>query len=367
MLLTFLLAVPTMLVAPANVDLYVGTYTVGQASKGIYRVTLNTDSGTLSEPVLAGEAVNPSYLAIDPSKKFLYAVNESKAGEVGAFAIQSDGSLNFLGSQSSKGRDPCHLVVAPGDKSVLAANYTSGSLASFPIQADGSLAPADNVFQNQGTGPDKSRQEGPHMHAVFADTRARYTYACDLGTDEILIYKFDAAKGEPELQNPVRTKSPHGSGPRHGVLNAQGRRLYVDNELMNTVSVFDVDQRTGGLKEIQNIPTLPEGLGHHGSRSAEIVLDPNGKWLYVSNRGYDSIAAFRVLSDGRLSLIEIKRLEVKEPRGFAVDPSGKWLVVGGQNSNDLQAIGIDPHSGALTSKGSKVPLPSPVCVLFPQG
>lgn len=347
-----------------SVGLYVGTYTVGQHSKGIYRLQLNTQTGMLSEPTLAVEAVNPSFLALDSTGRFLYAVNESVEGEVRAYAVGRNRDLTPINSQPSLGGWPCHVSVCPGDKSVLVANYRDGSVAGLAVRADGSLSSANESFKNTGTGPNRERQEGPHAHSIFVDPKGLFAYSCDLGTDEVLAYPFHKAKGEPALSDPVRSKSPAGSGPRHGVFDPRGKFLYVDNEMTNSVSVFSVEPRSGALHEVQNIPTLPAGMTSHGSTTAEIVLHPNGKWLYVSNRGHDSIAGFEIGRDGRLKLIEIKDLSVKVPRGFAIDPTGKWLVAAGQNSNDLEAMGIDPKSGALGPGGAKISVSSPVCVLF---
>ena len=364
MILPLILAINTLAPSVHDADIFVGTYTVGQASKGIYRIRLNMETGVLSAPVLAAETVNPSYLALDSHGRFLFSVNESGVGEVSSFSVGRDLSLKRLSTRPTLGDSPCHLSVSPGGKSVLVANYGSGNLVSLPILPDGSLQLAEGAFQNTGKGPNQDRQEGPHMHDVFVEPKARFAVACDLGTDEILSFPFSKETGRPVLAHPHRVKSPAGSGPRHAVCNPAGTVLYVDNELLNTVSVFEVTGGEGEMAEIQNITSLPEGVGAHQSKAAEIVLHPSGNWLYVSNRGHDSIAQYAVGAGGRLKLLDVFRLGVHEPRGFAIDPSGKWLVVGGQHSNNLASLEIDPRSGALKPEKSIVHLPAPVCVLF---
>lgn len=346
--------------------MYVGTYTVGQASKGIYRVQLNTLTGTLSDPVVAAEAINPSFLALDSSSKHLYAVDESDKGQVSAYIVEPDKGLTKLGTQETLGSYPCHLSVGPGDKCVMVANYGNGTISRFVVRKDGSLDPAASKFQNVGKGPNTSRQEGPHMHMIAVVASGRFALTCDLGTDEVLVFPFDMKSGEPVLVNPTRVKTPAGAGPRHWVLDRKSAHLYVNNELQNSVSVFAFDPRKGPGAEIQNIPTLPVGFDSKPSTTAEIALHPNGRWLYVSNRGHDSIACYRVGSDGKLALIDILKLSIHEPRGFAIDPSGKWLVVGGQHSNNLASLEIDQMTGGLKAEKSIVHLPAPVCVLFPK-
>lgn len=363
MILSFLFLAAAARVSAPGIDMYIGTYTAGQASKGIYRVRLDAETGQLSEPVLAGEAVNPSYLAMDSKQHSLYAVNESHGGEVVAFAIQTGGNLRRLNAQQSHGADPCHLSVSPGDRSVLVANYSSGNVACFPILADGSIGASDGGFQNTGKGPNPDRQEGPHMHMVSIDPRQRFACACDLGTDEVLTFHFSRQGGEPALALPKRIKTPPGSGPRHAVFDHAGTHLYVDNELASTVSVFSVEDRSGPVREIQNITTLLPNTNRQ-NHPAEIVMHPSGRWLYVSNRGHDSIACYDVGQGGRLKLQDVIRLPVHEPRGFAVDPSGRWLVVGGQHSNNLAAMEIDQTNGLLKPERSIVRIGSPVCVLF---
>lgn len=350
-------------VAPVSgneASFYIGTYTSPGGSEGIYRAKLNLATGELSAPTLAAKTSNPSFVAIHPDGRYVYAVNENDKGEVSAFSVQSDRSLRFLNAQPSQGAAPCHLIVDPAGKNVLSANYMGGSVSSSPITSDGSLGAPTAFFKNAGTGPDRGRQEAPHMHAVAAGPDGRI-YACDLGTDEVLAYRFDPAKGALDLNDPRSGKVPAGKGPRHLVFHPNGKFLYVNGEMGNSVTVFSHDAVTGSLAAVQTLSTLPEG--ETKSSTAEIALHPNGKWLYVSNRGHDSIAIFEIGSDGTLRRIDVVKAGVKIPRGFAIDPSGKWLVVAGQESNDLTALSIGPEGG-LKPGPNRISVSKPVCVVF---
>jgi 6-phosphogluconolactonase len=313
---------------------------------------------------LAAEAVNPSYLAIDRTGRHLYAVNESGRGQVIAYSVEPNLNLRELNAQGTHGDSPCHLSVAPGGKTVLVANYGSGNVTRFPINVDGSLDRSDGEFQNHGGGPNHDRQEGPHMHMIFGTQTGRFVYACDLGTDEVLAFPFSRATGAPSFANPRRNKANAGAGPRHAVMDAKGRYLYVNNEMQSSVSVFAVNDNAGELREIQTITSLPENYAGRTNTTAEIAIHPTGKWLYVSNRGHDSIAEYAVGAGGRLKLLDVFRLTIHEPRGFAIDPTGRWLVAGGQHSNNLASMEIDQKTGLLEAEKAVIHMPAPVCVLF---
>jgi len=362
MLLPLFLTLGTGAPAAEEIDFYIGTYTSPGGSEGIYQARLNTRTGEISKPALVVQAPNPSFLAIHPNGRFVYAVHELEKGEVGAYEIQPDKTLKLINTQLTVGSYPCHVSVDHGGKNVLTANYGSGSLSCLPIKADGSLAEPSTFFQNTGAGPDSSRQEGPHMHVVHPDANDRFVYACDLGTDEVLVYRFDPAAGALTLSDPRAGKTPPGGGPRHLVFSPDGKFVYVNNEMTSAVTVFERDTATGALNAVQTLGTLPAGDATRNT-TAEIALHPSGKWLYVSNRGHDSIAVYEVGSNGRLSLLEITKTGVAEPRGFDIDPSGHWLVVGGQNSNDIVALPIDA-TGRLYPNVSHVHLSKPVCIVF---
>jgi len=352
--------------AADSVPFYIGTYTSDGGSRGIYRAELNASTGELSQPTLAAEANGPSFVAVHPNGKFLYAVHEPTEGDVSAYRIETDGMLSKINSRSSGGGGPCHVSVSPDGKNVFTASYGAGSLACLPIKEDGSLAEPSDVFKNAGTGPNKARQEGPHLHAIYADASNSFVYACDLGTDEVLMFRLDSPTGSLSPLKPRSAKVPPGGGPRHLALHPNGRFAFVNDEMTSAVTAFERDKSSGRLDPIQTISTLPEGRDVPGNSTAEIFLHPNGQWLYVSNRGHDSIAAYAVGEDGTLSVIQIAPAGVSVPRGFGIDPSGRWLVAAGQKSNDLTALSIDQKTGKLSPGPNKVSVDKPVCVAFVQ-
>lgn len=351
----------SVLATSDEVDFYVGTYTSKEGSKGIYRSQLNTRTGELSTPSLAAEADSPSYLAPHPSGKTLYAIHETDGGEASAYRIEKDGSLTFLNKQPTGGSGPCYGSVDPSGRFLLTAAYGAGSVSCLPLGNNGSLASAVSVLENEGSGPNKDRQDRPHLHAIRADSKSRNVYACDLGTDEILHYRLGE---EGELKHVGSGKSIAGGGPRHLVFDRSGRFIYSNNEMVPSVSVYAISEPNGNLVRMETFSTLPEGTPIGRNSTAAIVLHPNGKWLYVSNRGHDSIASFKVLEKGSLEKIEIHPAGVKEPRDFSIDPSGKWLVAAGQNSDDLVSMSIDEKTGKLSEPVGRVKTPKPVCVVF---
>ncbi|MGV3616503.1 MAG: lactonase family protein [Fimbriimonas sp.] len=345
-----------------EVDMFVGTYTSPTGSKGIYRAKLNVETGAISSPELAVEAANPSFLALHPQGRFLYAVHETDDGRVSAYAIGDGRALRHLNTVPTDGAHPCHLSVDRQGKNVFVAAYSGGSLAVVPLRADGSLGPLSGLIMNTGSGPDRNRQNEPHMHAVYPDPENRFVYACDLGTDEVLAFRYDAEKGVLAACDPRSAKVPAGAGARHLAMHPSGRLAFVNNEMGNSVTVFRRDPETGTMQPVQTVSTLPEGAT--GSATAEIECHPNGRWLYVSNRGHDSIAGYHIGDDGTLKAMEVQPLGVKTPRSFAIDSSGKWMVVAGQNSNNLESFRIDTRTGQLMPTGLKASIGSPVCVVF---
>jgi 6-phosphogluconolactonase len=351
--------------------LYVGTYTSGGKSEGIYLYRMNSFSGELKPLGVAKGIDDPSYLTIDGNRKFLYSVNETseflgkKTGAVTAFAIdQRSGELKKLNQQPSHGTSPCYITVDPSGKFVLVANYSSGSLAVLPIQSDGSLGESSDVVQHQGSGPNQKRQEGPHAHCIVLDRSGKYAYAADLGLDKVMIYHFDAKAGKltPNTQPFAQTKP--GAGPRHFVIHPSGKFAYVINEIDSSLTGFTYDGSKGTLTELQTVSTLPEGFQGENS-CADIHIHPSGRYLYGSNRGHDSIVAFTIdVRSGKLSYLAHEPTQGKTPRNFALDPSGSFLFAANQNSDTVVTFQIDRKTGKLKPAGQVTEIPKPVCLKF---
>ena len=348
---------------------YIGTYTDGK-SKGIYGFRFHPSGGTLEPMGLMAETVSPSFVAVSPNHKFLYAVNETdnfggqKAGSVSAFAIDGKtGKLTALNQVSSRGGAPCHLVVDKTGKCVLVANYNGGSVAAFPIKEDGRLGEASAFVQHTGSSVDKARQEGPHAHSIYASADNRFAVAGDLGLDEVVVYKLDAANGGLTANDPPFAKVTPGAGPRHFAFHPSAKFGYTNNEMASSVTAFTYDAARGALESIQTISTLPKGFSGENS-TAEIFAHPNGKTLYVSNRGHNSIAVFAIdPKKGTLTALEQASTQGKTPRGFVIDPTGGYLLAGNQDTDNIMIFKIDPKSGRLKA-GKLVEAPRPVSVAF---
>ena len=358
------ISIPALLLAEApekaegkKMWVYIGTYT-GKNSKGIYRCDFDLNSGKLSEPELVAETTSPSFLAISPDKKYLYAV-----GEISEFKKQKTGKLTFLNAQGSGGAGPCHVSVDKTGKTVLVANYGSGSCASLPVEADGKLHEAASVFQHKGTSVDKGRQEGPHAHSINTSPDGKFAFCADLGLDEILIYKLDASKGSMTPNDPPFTKVEGGSGPRHFAFHPSGKFAYTNGEMTSTVISMTYDAEKGMLNPFQIISSLPEAT--KGNSTAEVVVHPSGKFLYCSNRGHNSIAIFSIdEKTGSLKALGHQGEGIKVPRNFNIDPTGKFLIVANEAGNSVIVFEIDQKTGGLKSTGSKVEVGAPVCIKF---
>ena len=352
---------------PGKFWVFVGTYTDGK-SKGIYRMTLDTASGRLSEPALAAAIDNPSFLAVHPTRKFLYTVNENsgdKSGSVTAFALDpKTGELTKINEQPSVGDGPCHLVVDATGKNVLVANYNSGSVTVLPIGSDGALAPASESIKHTGKVFDARRQGKPHAHSINLDKGNRFAVVADLGLDRVFVYKFDSDRGKLTPNDPPAAKVKDRSGPRHFAFHPDGKHAYVINEINCTVTAFDYDPEHGTLTEIQTVETMPIPVGPKHS-TAEVVVHPSGKFLYGSNRGHDSLAVYTIEpATGRLTLVEYQPTGGKTPRNFAVDPTGSVVLAENQDSGTIVAFRVDPSTGALEPTGQVVEVPKPCCIKF---
>ena len=348
---------------------YVGTYTAGK-SEGIYLYQLNLSSGALTHVATTRGVVNPSFLALAPSRRFLYAVNEvgefagKKSGAVSAFAVdQRSGELRLLNQQPSLGADPCYLDVAAGGRFVLIANYTGGNVTVFPVQRDGSLGEAKDIKQYRGSSANHERQEGPHAHFIALDSTNRFAYSCDLGTDKIMIFRFDARNGKLLPGAPPWVQTKPGAGPRHLAFHPSGRYVFVLNELHSTITAFARDREKGSLKELQTLTTLPKDFTGENT-SADIHVSPDGRFVYCSNRGHDSIAGFGINPGGGLSPIGQESTRGMTPRNFAIDPTGAFLLAANQKSDNIVVFRLDQKTGRLNSTGQLAQVPSPVCLKF---
>lgn len=352
---------------PTEFFAFAGTYTTKTQSKGIYEFRYDAKSGKLTAIGVAAETPDPSFIAIHPSGKFLYAVNEGgKASFVTSFALDAKtGKLTQLNQVPALGEDPCYISLDQTGKFILIANYTSGTLAVFPILPDGKIGEKTAVNQDSGKlGPNKERQEGPHAHWIETSPDNRYILAADLGLDQVLIFQFDAKKGTLGPHIPPSAALKAGSGPRHGIFSPNGKFFFVVSELASTATSFSYDAKTGDLKEINSVSTLPPDFSGRND-VAEVAVHPNGRFLYVSNRGNDCIVIFGIdPKKGTLTQLSHIPTGGKEPRHFTLDPSGNFLFVENQWSDTIITFHVDATTGALTPTGENVSVPSPVCLKF---
>ena len=351
-----------------KVMLYVGTYTSGE-SKGIYRLHLDLATGALASAGDPTETVNPSFLAFHPSRRFLYAVNETgdapadKSGAVSAYAIDpASGALTFLNQQPSGGAAPCHVTIDKEGRHAIVANYWGGTVEVLPIQADGRLGPPSTVLRHQGRDARPGRPAEPHPHSTNLDAANRFAFVADLGLDEVVAYRFDGETGRlaPHESGTVRLAA--GAGPRHLAFHPDGRQAYVINELDSTITRLAYDAATGAMTAGQTVSTLPTGFQGKNS-TAEIAVHPDGKLLFGSNRGQDSIAIFTIdPATGALTPAGHQPTGGKTPRNFAVDPTGEYLLAANQDSDTIVVFRIDRARGRLDPAGKPVRVPRPVCL-----
>ena len=368
--LVFLLALTVP--AAAETLVYLGTYTGGE-SKGIYRSALDEGSGELSDPVLAAELENPSFLVVSPDQNYLFAVSENEkfkgdeGGGVSSFAISEDGGLTLINQVNSGGGAPCHISIDPEGKCLLVANYMGGSTSSYQITVDGKIVSpaAEGFIQHEGQGAQLPRQASPHAHSVNVDPSSKRAYVADLGLDKVLIYKLDAAAGTIVPNDPPFLKLPDATGPRHFSFHPSGKWAYTNLEMSLQVAALGHDPETGALNVLEIESTVPDGTGRKGNSTAECLVHPTGKWVYVSNRGHDSIAAFAIdQKTGKLDFIEREFTQGKTPRNFGIDPSGKFLIAGNQGSGNVVVLKIDQDTGSLNPTGHEIELPAAVCIRF---
>jgi 6-phosphogluconolactonase len=353
-----------------NYLVYIGTYT-GPGGKGIYVYKLSEATGHLTPLGLAGESDRPSFLTIHPNNKYLYAVNEinnyegQKSGSVSSFSIdRKTGKLTLLNIVPSGDPIPAHLIVDHTGKYLLVANYGIGSEAAFPILADGSLGKATSFLPLTGHSVDPKRQRGPHAHSIYVSPDNRFAVSPDLGTDQVNVFRFDAGTGTLTPNEPPFASVPAGSGPRHFAFHPNGKFGYAIEEMGSSLTAFSYDAARGVLTPLDTVSTLPSDF-KGSSTCAEVFVHPNGKFLYGSNRGHDSITVFALDPVKETPTpIQYVPTEGKTPRGFGIDPTGSYLIAGNQDSNSLVLFRIDAKTGRLTPTGQKEDIYKPVCVMF---
>jgi 6-phosphogluconolactonase len=350
--------------------LYVGTYTEGTRSEGIYLVRMDRRSGRLRGVGSVDAGANPSFLAIHPNGRVLYAVNELEHGAVRAFAIErATGALTRLNEQPSEGGAPCYVSVDQSGRAALVANYAGGSVALLPIQPNGGLAPATSMVHHTGTGPNAERQEAPHAHCILPDPSNRFALAADLGADRVFVYRLDLeGKSLRPVDGGDAVMRP-GAGPRHLAFHPTRPLVFVANELDSTVATVRFDAERGRLSPQDTRSTVPAGWTGGGGGTnypADIHVAASGGTVYVSNRGHNSIAVLSVAeSTGALALDQVVSTDGDWPRNFTLDPTGRWLLVANQRSDSVVVFGRDPDNGRLTPTRQRLALPSPVCLRFP--
>jgi 6-phosphogluconolactonase len=360
---------------------YVGTYTepirfgtgriLQGKGEGIYVYRMDQTSGAMELVGKATGIANPSYLAFDSSRRFLYAVNELKiyegrpSGTISAFAVDPrTGALEFLTKRLTHGTDPCHVLVDKNGRCVFVANFMSGSVCVLPVLDDGSLGEASDVIQHHGSSIDPVRQKGPHAHSVTLDGVNRFAFVPDLGLDRVMVYKFDPERRTLEPNEvPWVTMKP-GAGPRHMVFHPSGRFAYLINELDSTVAALSYDGGRGTFEELQIVPTLPEGfLGQ--STCGDVQVSPSGEFVYASNRGHDSLVIYEIdQPTGVLTHVDHEPTQGKTPRHFGIDPTGRFLLAANQDTDTIVTFRINLRTGKLKPAGHVTQVPTPVCVKF---
>jgi len=346
--------------------LWIGTTTPrdGQ-SKGIYRATFDPGTGSLSQPTLAAEIAAPGFLTLHPDGRRLYSVCQlPDGGGVAAFEVSADAtSLRLLNTQPIGDGGAAHLALDRTGRCLFTAQYGGGSVAAFPLNADGRIEPRSALIEHEGAGPDQRRQRGPHPHWTGVGPGNRFLFVPDLGIDRVMLYRFDPAAAT--LQSHGSGQCPPGSGPRHMKFHPGGKFAYVLNELHLSITAFRFDGQAGTLEPIQTITTLPEPLRETPCSASEIRIHPSGRFVYAANRGHDSIAAFRIDGDsGKLTFVELEAVRGSWPRNFNLDPTGRFLLAAGRNSNTIAVFHIDADTGRLIFTGKSVNCPTPICIEF---
>ncbi|HEY1792242.1 MAG TPA: lactonase family protein [Opitutaceae bacterium] len=342
--------------------IFIGTYTKA-GSEGIYSISLDAASGALGEPRAAAKAPSPTFLALSPDKRFLYAVCASGVW-ASSFAIEPSGDLRPVRQDPpGKGPTPCHVRIDSTGRLALAANYHSAQAAVIPLGGDGSIG-EPSVVSHSGSGPNPKRQQQAHVHSAYFSPDGRFALVCDLGLDRIYTYEIGRSPASLRPGNPPYASSAPAAGPRHLSFNLEGTRAYVINELDSTIVTYEFQAGNGGLKARGSVSVLPAGYRGEAT-AAEVCVHPNGRHVFGSCRGPDTISVFSVdPKSGDLAPAGIYPCGGKGPRSFALSPGGEWLVCAHQDSNTLCSFKVDPETGALERVPGTVSVSMPVCVTF---
>ncbi len=348
---------------------YVGTYTRQPQGngEGIYGYDFDPETGALRHVNTTTGVVNPSFLALDAEGRNLYAVNEGERGQVTAYRRdQETNALQEINTQGSEGDGPCYVSLSSTGKHALVANYGSGSIAALPLNEDGGLQPASSAVQHHGSSVNPDRQEGPHAHMIAPVPGGGYVLAVDLGLDRIFAYRLDPNSGTlAAADEPAGAHAEPGAGPRHFAFTPDGRIVVVINELASTVTSYEYESESGAMRPIQTESSLPEGFSGKNT-TAQIVMSPDGRFVYGSNRGDDTIAWWSIDDTGHLHFAGRVSSGGKEPRNFNIDPTGRWLLAANQHSGTIVTFRRDAESGAIEPTGEVASVPAPVCIVFTQ-
>lgn len=356
---------------PKRSIVYAGTYT-GDGSKGIYTCIFNHNNGQLKISNTTSGIENPSYLALDSLNRHLYAVSEigkfkgEESGAVYAYSINArSGTLKHINKQATNGAHPCYIALDKSDTNVLIANYTGGNVSVLPIRpGDQGLMEASDTRQHKGSGPNKERQQSPHAHSIKLTPDGKHALSADLGADKLMFYRFDPIKGELSPADQPSVDIKPGAGPRHFDFHPNGTWLYVINELNATITVLSYDATNEQISKIQTVPTIPSNFTG-SNKCADIHVHPSGNYLYGSNRGHDSIVAYKINQDkGTLELIQHQSTQGKTPRNFVIEPTGNYLLAANKDTNNVVVFSINKDTGELKPTGNELEIPSPVCLRF---
>ncbi len=354
---------------PPTYWVFFGTYT-GKDSKGIYRSEFDPLTGKITKPELAAEVGNPSFLAIHPKATHMFAVGEgagpkgSRGGGVYALTLNDKtGELKLINTESSVGSGPCHLTT--DGKNVIIANYGGGSTTVLPVGEGGKLGEVSCFIRHKSSTDDKGLLPSPRAHSANFDRTGKYVYVAYCGLDKVQIFKYDAVNGTLTANDPSHVDVHKGAGPRHFAFHPTKDFAFACGETDSTIIAFTHNPKDGSLKVVNHQSTLPDAKPVKGNSTAEVVVHPNGKFAYVSNRGHNSIASFSINQEtGEVKHLGNEGKGVNIPRNFNIDPTGKWMIVCNQSGNDAIVFKIDTETGKLTPTETKIEVGAPVCVKF---